>query len=798
MGFHLFKKSHKGSKGKIKIDPNKIRSSGLFDESWYKARYGIDQACDALEHYLGVGYKLGFNPSPKFDGNEYLSKYPSVKKAALNPLIHYLKYGFSENKEIFTTSDYLLLNSDLFDEDWYRKRYGINQSTDAVGHYLDQGWTVGFNPSPRFDGNEYLKAYPDLQNAKINPLVHYLRFGYNENRIISATNDDLIRSSELFDEVWYHKAYKLDQAVDAVGHYLDQGWLIGCNPSPLFDSNKYLEQNPDVRESNINPLIHYLKFGYNENRAIFTTDDYLYLIRKSEFFDENWYHQTYKLDASIEAADHYLETGWLLGFNPSPLFDGNEYLKFNPDVKAVNLNPLLHYLKHGSNENRKIYPTKEYLIRSSELFDESWYRTTYKIDPQVDAVIHYLKEGSQLGYNPSEHFDQNLYLSFYDEIKGNPLVDYLKYEDRKGSSEINPNNPIETKFKVDLTIPDLDVLILTTIPKNDPVYIYCVDFKKQWLERNGITAAAESYAEPSCDFLSRFYKAGKIIIVRSSFSDIVAKLIREIQKQNKVAYYDLDDLVFTKFINQCGAFKSNIKDYYQMVDCRTSDTLSIMCFQECLVSTPLVKKYVVEELGLKGAYVIPHVLPTSYFALKERTVKENEDQFIIGYTHTHTHTHDSSTILLDLMSFLASHNDAVISIIGEKSLYDLLNKLFPQQTIYQDYLPFDQLIKHYATYDLLLVPLADHEFNRAKTNIKYIEAAAVGTPILATDLDPYHLVIQDQVNGYLYTPDQFLTKLELIYNNRQELCRVGKNANEHALKHLSTEAKLPDEIKELL
>ena len=44
------------------------------------------------------------------------------------------------------------------------------------------------------------------------------------------------------------------------------------NPSPVFYSNEYLLLNPDVKAANINPLVHYDKFGINERRNISLAD----------------------------------------------------------------------------------------------------------------------------------------------------------------------------------------------------------------------------------------------------------------------------------------------------------------------------------------------------------------------------------------------------------------------------------------------------------------------------------------------------------------------------------------------
>ena len=80
-----------------------IRASGIFDEGWYKSTY-VDMSIlgmDPVEHYLWIGATLGRSPSSKFCSRSYLDANPDVKRARLNPLIHYIRYGRKENRPVY-------------------------------------------------------------------------------------------------------------------------------------------------------------------------------------------------------------------------------------------------------------------------------------------------------------------------------------------------------------------------------------------------------------------------------------------------------------------------------------------------------------------------------------------------------------------------------------------------------------------------------------------------------------------------------------------------------------------------
>lgn len=78
------------------------------------------------------------------------------------------------------------------------------------------------------------------------------------------------------------------------------------------------------------------------------------LVSASGLFDNDWYLAAYPDVAAlaVEPIEHFLMLGWLLGRNPSPAFDTKWYLATNPDVATSGINPLVHYLQHGCQEGR--------------------------------------------------------------------------------------------------------------------------------------------------------------------------------------------------------------------------------------------------------------------------------------------------------------------------------------------------------------------------------------------------------------------------------------------------------------
>ena len=95
------------------------------------------------------------------------------------------------------------------------------------------------------------------------------------------------------------------------------------------------------------------------------------------------------------------------------LFDGEFYLRTNPDVAAARMDPLEHYLKYGEKEQRQPHP----------LFDP----------------LHYLAGHARANgqwANPHPLFDCEAYLKAHPDVTGNPLEHYAAGAPSSGAGPI--------------------------------------------------------------------------------------------------------------------------------------------------------------------------------------------------------------------------------------------------------------------------------------------------------------------------------------------------------------------------
>ena len=225
----------------------------------------------------------------------------------------------------------------IFDAVYYLRRYPdiAAAGVDPLTHYLDTGWTEGRDPSALFDTDYYLDNNSDVLQAGINPLLHFVTDGAREGR----------KPNPLFDPDWYRARYPDIGDVNPLAHYAQIGAAARLSPNPLFDAVWYVSRNADAAA---NPLAHYLEHGRARG------------LSPHPLLDAPWYLNQYPdvAESGMDPLAHYLMRGHLEARQPHPHFDAIWYLQQNPDVAKAGMNPLLHYLLAGKDEGRLPEPPR--------------------------------------------------------------------------------------------------------------------------------------------------------------------------------------------------------------------------------------------------------------------------------------------------------------------------------------------------------------------------------------------------------------------------------------------------------
>lgn len=161
-----------------------IAASGLFDADYYLTQYPdiADAGVDPIRHYIDHGAAERRNPSADFNTLFYTEAYPDVAPSGMNPLAHYIKAGKAEGR--WASHKLAVQESGFFDPSYYLENNPEVGSSglSPIDHYTSQGWRQWRNPSAAFDLIWYAQAYLASQWT-VDPLFHYVATGAEKGHL---------------------------------------------------------------------------------------------------------------------------------------------------------------------------------------------------------------------------------------------------------------------------------------------------------------------------------------------------------------------------------------------------------------------------------------------------------------------------------------------------------------------------------------------------------------------------------------------------------------------------------------
>ncbi len=272
----------------------------FFDPAFYRSAYPDVAAGggDPLRHYLDHGWLEGRDPSAVFSTLFYAERH-FADRAPINPLLHYAGLSPTERLRVATQPgpDFPALQAGVvkpyFDAPYYARLAGLEGGEDPLTHYLIKGWRRGLDPNDAFSGDAYLQRHAHMRRLGVSPLYHF-----------AATRR--LQASEA--------------AAPPARRAKPQAALLPADPAEAsdaqiyetvaaaFDREHYLDTNPDIRRSGIDPIRHFLDFGAREDRD--PTPD----------FSVRFYRKHYRreIGAGVNPFFHYLAVGRARGFRPTP------------------------------------------------------------------------------------------------------------------------------------------------------------------------------------------------------------------------------------------------------------------------------------------------------------------------------------------------------------------------------------------------------------------------------------------------------------------------------------------------
>ncbi|MBA3468811.1 MAG: glycosyltransferase family 4 protein [Herpetosiphonaceae bacterium] len=247
--------------------------------------------------------------------------------------------------------------------------------------------------------------------------------------------------------------------------------------------------------------------------------------------------------------------------------------------------------------------------------------------------------------------------------------------------------------------------------------------------------------------------------------------------------YETDDLIFDRsMVGEIPIVKQNQGYLHQRWGNYALGNARLLerCHAATTSTQPLADRLV--ACG-KPTWLHPNVLSDDLLQLSDAARQRQRPQrpLTIGYfSGTFSHDRDFALIGPALVQLLKKHRSLRLFLGGCLNLPELLYP-FAERIDTERFVPWRELPELMAQTDILLAPLdvAD-PFTRCRSELKYLEAAALAIPMVASPIPAFAGAIQHGANGFLATSvDEWSAALEGLLTSAALRQQVGQAAYDH-------------------
>lgn len=418
--------------------------------------------------------------------------------------------------------------------------------------------------------------------------------------------------------------------------------------------------------------------------------------------------------------------------------------------------------------------------RFTKHFADLGYRYDALVQEDEDSAMYIhplkmLKAGSPLvKYTALRNFDEEQFL-WQGVERDTEVPDLLDYVRTSTDYPISILEDIVDKFK---NLPQNQYVLMIDGVEN--IIPQCTRYrvlnKAEQLQKHGIPVKVVNASEFQ---LAMAQYASHIIIYRAPISPVLMQLCQLAKDFGKTVFFDIDDLVFdTIYTDQLsytqglsevdkGHYDASVRNYGLMLE-------------HCDAAITSTNQLQTELLKYKDKVLLNRNLASDeLIALSRQSIKtyhQTDETVKIGYfSGSISHNENFELVKPALKTLFDKYDQVELHIVGHLDIPTDLTA-YQERIIRHDYVDWDKLPTLISQVDINLAPLVDSIFNRAKSEIKWMEAALVKVPTVASDLGAFADMVIDGETGLLAKNDQWFDKLESLVLSSQLRQTIAENA----------------------
>ena len=257
--------------------------------------------------------------------------------------------------------------------------------------------------------------------------------------------------------------------------------------------------------------------------------------------------------------------------------------------------------------------------------------------------------------------------------------------------------------------------------------------------------------------------ADVLVVVRAKYTDRLNGLVSAFKERGKPVFYDVDDLVFDpRYANLLihtldqDLEHPGVWDFWFAYMGRIGAALQLC--DRVIVTNPFLAGQVTELTG-KVAAILPNFLNLEQIAVSDELLaakeaagyRRNRHYEIAYFSGSPSHRRDLELVTATIANVLEEFPETRFQLMGFIDVPEQL-KPFAARVRYVPFSDFITLQRRIAEVELNIVPLQNNVFTNCKSELKFFEAAVVGTVTLASRTSTYKSAIESGVDGFLAAP----------------------------------------------
>lgn len=325
---------------------------------------------------------------------------------------------------------------------------------------------------------------------------------------------------------------------------------------------------------------------------------------------------------------------------------------------------------------------------------------------------------------------------------------------------------------------------------------YRVLNKQEYLENHGYKVKVVNLS----DFQMKDIRyASTIIVYRAPYSAMLDDMVELAHQKGTKVYFDIDDLVIdTKYTDQLAYVRGLSKDEKANYDSGVINYGKML--QLCDGAITSTARLVTELSSYTPQVMLERNIASRKLIEISKKVPNNftdSTKVKIGYfSGSISHNENFNLIKSDILKLLEEYSDAELHVVGYLDIPEEF-KVVKNQLVFHEYVDWQELPALISEVDINLAPLTTNIFNEAKSEIKWLEAALVKTPTVASDIGAFRDIIKNDITGFLCKDNEWFEKLKMCIENRSLCNKVAENAYFDVINHHSFNTYYGDLLTEL-